>query len=84
MKKFHFLYNIYLSVLGEVVVGMQVHGSEVPQVIKFKNNLHGMSQLAGSVVPPANPLVTCENNTHTYIRIKQQRMFILRCTVHII
>lgn len=50
--------STYLHIFGEVIVHVQVYGSEVSRIIELEGNFNGTTEHAWRVVSPTDPFVS--------------------------
>lgn len=50
--------STYLHIFGEVIVHVQVYGSEVSRIIELEGNFNGATEHAWRVVSPTDPFVS--------------------------
>lgn len=50
--------STYLHIFGEVIVHVQVYGSEIPRIVEFEGYFNGTAEHAWRVVSPAYPFVS--------------------------
>lgn len=64
--------STYLHIFGEVIVHVQVYGSEVSRIIELEGNFNGTTEHAWRVVSPTDPFVSWNGQEKEMEKIVEQ------------